>query len=411
MTRMMERRFIRGAEIRTKGDGHIEGHAAVFDQEYVLWDSPSYRVVETVKPGAFKRALKEKQDVRALFNHDPNHLLGRTSSKTLSLEEDKSGLYFDCEPPDTQLGRDIRTLVDRGDLNGCSFAFSVSKEVVTEEKNGEQVIRRREIHEVDPLYDVGPVTYPAYEGTDVNARSIELRAEMFPAGVPESVLALVPELRASDSHDNVEQECRCGCRACMSAECDECEMHMATCGDKQRCDHSSARSRSDVRADGKKTRRVDGEDLPASAHLYVGDPDKPETWSLPWKFSSEAKTKRHLRNALARFNQTEKIPADKKAGVWKKLVRLCKKYGITVSDEEQKSLGLTAEQRLSIGGGLNCQCPCAECQVGDCGNCSNSDCDDDECNHEDDGDGDDDRSAALAEMDARLRLAGLKPRD
>jgi len=405
----IERRFIRGTEIRAKGDGHIEGHAAVFDQEYVIWDSPSYRVVETIKPGAFKRALKEKQDVRALFNHDANQLLGRTASKTLSLAEDKNGLYFDCEPPDTQLGRDIRTLVDRGDLDGCSFAFSVSKEVVTEEKNGEQVVRKREIHEVDPLYDVGPVTYPAYTGTDVNARSIELRAVMFPGGVPESLAALVPALRA-DSKDE-EQECRCGCRACMSAECDECEMHMARCGDKERCDHSSTRS---ARGADKKTRRVDGEDLPASAHLYVGDPDKPETWALPWKFSTEAKTKSHLRNALARFNQTKKIPADKKAGVWKKLVRLCKKYGITVSQEEAKAWGFTAEQRddpMTIGGGLNCQCSCAECQVGDCGNCSNDDCDDDECNHEDDGDGDDDRSAVLADMDARLRLAGLKPKE
>jgi Escherichia/Staphylococcus phage prohead protease len=407
MTRMMERRFNRGAEVRAKSDGHIEGHAAVFNQEYVLWDSPGYRVVETVKPGTFKRAIKEKQDVRALFNHDPNHLLGRTTSKTLSIQEDNDGLYFDCAPPDTQLGRDIPVLISRGDISGCSFGFIVTQEVVTEEKKGDQIVRTREIQDVD-LFDVSPVTCPAYTGTDVNARSIEMRSAMFPAGVPASVIELVPQLRSSSDD---EQACRCGCRACKSAECDECEMHMAHCGDKTRCDHSSARS---ARADEKKTRRVDGEDLPASAHLYVGDPDKPETWSLPWKFSSDAKTKSHLRNALARFNQTQKIPADQKAGVWKKLVRLCKKYGIAVSDQESNAWGFTPEQRadvpMTIGGGLNCQCSCAECQVGDCGNCSNDDCDDDECNHEDDGDGDDDRSAVLADMDARTRLAGLKPK-
>ena len=65
---------------------------------------------------------------------------------------------------------------------------------------------------------------------------------------------------------------------------------------------------------------------------------------------------------------------------------------------------------MTIGGGQNCQCSCAQCQVGDCGNCTNSDCDNDECNHEDDGDGDDDRAAVLADMDARLRSSGIKPK-
>ena len=403
---MIERRFTHSAQVRAKGDGHIEGHAAVFGEEYVLWDSPGYRVVETIKEGSFSRALKEKQDVRGLFNHNPDQVLGRTSAKTLALKEDKDGLYFDCEPPDTQIGRDVRTLVSRGDITGCSFAFTVTQEVVTETKNGEQVIRKREIQDVD-LFDVGPVTYPAYTGTDVSARSIEMRAAMFPAGVPAAIAKLIPELRDTKDGDSEDSPCRCRCRACMSAECNECEMHMAACGDKERCAHASARSA--VRADGKKTKRVDGEDLPASSFLYVGDPEKTDTWSLPWKFSTDAKTKSHLRNALARFNQTKNVPADKKPGVWKKLVRLCKKYGITVSDEESKSFNLTAEQRVSIGGGLACQCDCPECLVGDCGNCSNPDCDDDECNHEDDGDGDDDRSRTLADVDARMRHAGLKP--
>jgi hypothetical protein len=398
---MIERRFAKGALVRAKNDGHIEGHAAVFDEEYVLWDSGNYRVVESIKPGTFKRALKEKQDVRGLVNHDSNQVIGRTAAGTLSLKEDQQGLYFDCEPPDTQTGRDVRTLIQRGDISGCSFAFSVTKEVVTEEKKGTQTIRRREIQDVD-LYDVGPVTYPAYSGTDVSARSLEMRSLLFPGGVPASVLELVPELRAKD--DNEEEDCRCGCRACMSAECDECEMHMASCGDQERCDHmSDARS---ARGD-KKTKRVAGEDLTASCFLYVGDAADPSTWALPWKFSSEAKTKSHLRNALARFNQTKKIPSDKKAGVWKRLARLCKKYGIAVSDDQSKSLGLTAEQRATIGGGIDCQCDCPECLVGDCEHCSDPDCEDPDCDHpgaDDDGD----RAAALDEIDLRMRVAGMK---
>jgi HK97 family phage prohead protease len=404
----IERRFLKAAEIRAEGDGHITGHAAVFNEEYVLWDSSSYRVVEKVKPGAFSRALQEKQDVRCLFNHDPNQLLGRTTAGTMKLKQDDAGLYFDCTPPDTQLGRDVVTLVKRGDVTGASFAFTVTKQTVTEEEDKGKTTRTRVIEDVD-LFDASPVTYPAYAGTDVNARAMEMRVAMFPGGVPASVTDLVPQLRASDS-TNDDQACRCGCRACKSAECDECEMHMARCGDQSLCDHSASRSaRSNERSserDGKLTKRVDGEDLPASSFLYVGDAQKTSTWSLPWKFSTDAKTKSHLRNALARFNQTENVPADKKAGVWKRLVRLCKKYGITVSDQESKSFNLTAEQReqirATIGGGENCECDCPECLVGDCENCSEPDCDDEGCNHEGTS-ADDDRGAALAHIEDRLR--------
>lgn len=406
---MIERRVVNGVEVRAKDDGHIEGHAAVFDQEYVLWDDgKSYRVVEVVKPGTFKRSLKEKQDVVCGFNHDPSQVLGRSSAGTLSMKEDDTGLYFDNTPPDTQLGRDLSVLIKRGDIKGCSFSFSVTKESITEEKIKGKTVRTRTIEDVD-LFELGPVTNPAYTGTDVNARAIEMRAEMFPQGVPTKVLELVPQLRDSDS---TEKDCRCGCRACMSAECDECDMCMARCGDQSFCDHNLAsRSARDGRSDGTKTtKRVDGEDLPASSFLYVGDPQKTATWSLPWKFKSEAKIKSHLRNALARFNQTEKIPADKKASVWKRLVRLSKKYGITVSDEESKSFNLSAEQRAElrgpVGGGEDCECQCNECCVGDCENCSNTDCDDKNCDHTGEGDDDgDDRTAALAHIEDRLRLA------
>src|SRR5579859_3199676 len=96
----MERRFTSGAELRADDSGAISGHAAVFNQEYVLWDSPGYRVVETVKPGTFKRALREKQDVVCAFNHSPDHILGRSSAGTLSISEDDTGLAFTNTPPD-----------------------------------------------------------------------------------------------------------------------------------------------------------------------------------------------------------------------------------------------------------------------------------------------------------------------
>ncbi len=150
-------------EIKAKQDApQIEGYAAVFNTTADL----GY-LREFIAPGAFKRAIAEKQDVRALFNHDPSNVLGRTKSGTLTLNEDNTGLHFVCDLPDTQIGRDVRTMIMRGDVDQCSFGFMVNKESVTYEDDGTCT---REIQECD-LFDVSPVTYPAYESTSVEARS------------------------------------------------------------------------------------------------------------------------------------------------------------------------------------------------------------------------------------------------
>jgi ATP-dependent Clp protease, protease subunit len=80
-----------------------------------------------------------------------------------------------------------------------------------------------------------------------------------------------------------------------------------------------------------KTKEVDGEHLTSGDFIYVGDPDKTDTWSLPWHFSTDEKTKSHLRDALARFDQDEVIPESHKPEAYAKLVRLCKEHGIEVS--------------------------------------------------------------------------------
>lgn len=87
-----------------------------------------------------------------------------------------------------------------------------------------------------------------------------------------------------------------------------------------------------------KTKRVAGEDLTADCFAYVGDKDDPSTWKLPIKFSTDAKTKSHIRNALARFDQTKGIPADEKAKVKAKIVAAAKKHGIEVSEEAEKAM-------------------------------------------------------------------------
>jgi Escherichia/Staphylococcus phage prohead protease len=158
----------------------LVGYAAVFDQPADL----GY-FTEVVKPGAFTRTLREGADVRALFNHDPNYVLGRSKdggkTGTLSLAEDATGLKFEVEMPDTQVARDLMTLVDRGDVAECSFGFIVREQnwnAVTDADGDTQEIR--EILDVD-LLDVSAVTYPAYSGTSVEARS----KFMFPDGAPE----------------------------------------------------------------------------------------------------------------------------------------------------------------------------------------------------------------------------------
>lgn len=170
----MERRIVeRGAshvriEKREDGGNMLVGYGAVFYRdgeagtEYELWRG----VMERVSRNAFKRALKEKQDVRGLFNHDPSHVLGRTTSKTMRLSVDDIGLRYEIDLPDTASGRDVGALVERGDVTGSSFSFAVVKETWQRTDDGELRI----LEDLD-LFDTGPVTFPAYEGTTAGVRS------------------------------------------------------------------------------------------------------------------------------------------------------------------------------------------------------------------------------------------------
>ena len=154
----------------------ISGYAARFYDgtpatEYELWDN----AVERILPGAFDRAVKE-DDVRGLFNHDPDNLLGRTAAGTMRLTVDDKGLRYAIDAPDTATGRDVVTSIDRGDLTGSSFSFRVTSAKWTDEAEDDGGREIREILEVE-LFDVGPVTYPAYESTTAAVRSDGARAE------------------------------------------------------------------------------------------------------------------------------------------------------------------------------------------------------------------------------------------
>lgn len=160
------------ARVETRSDGsrQIVGHAARFydpndaGTQYQLGPN----VYERITPKAFDRALKEQDDVRALYNHDPDNLLGRLGAGTLRLNVDAQGLRYEIDPPETQLAKELVTLIERGDLTGSSFAFVVEK-ARWEEENGKDI---RNIEAVR-LYDVGPVTFPAYGSASTGLRSLE----------------------------------------------------------------------------------------------------------------------------------------------------------------------------------------------------------------------------------------------
>lgn len=158
-----------GIENRADGGKKLVGYASVFysasdpqGTEYRLWEG----MLERIAPTAFNRALNENHDVRALFNHDMNFLLGRTTAGTLRLSTDTKGLRYEIDLPDTQAGRDVATSIARGDVTGSSFTFQATGRKI--EESGDKTIRTiTDVH----LIDVGPVTFPAYTGTTAGMRS------------------------------------------------------------------------------------------------------------------------------------------------------------------------------------------------------------------------------------------------
>ncbi len=118
---------------------------------------------EYIEEGAFTRELIAKSDVRALINHDQNLILARTTSGTLRLDADATGLQYEFDVPETSYGKDLVISMDRGDITQSSFAFTVKEDDWSTDEDGNNI---RTIKKIDRLYDVSPVTYPAYPETN-----------------------------------------------------------------------------------------------------------------------------------------------------------------------------------------------------------------------------------------------------
>lgn len=166
----MEKRTFNNLSVDPKKP-KLKGYAAVFDE----LSEEFFGMREKIAKGAFLKSIKE-DDVRMLWNHDPNYILARNKSGTLKIWEDSKGLAFEAVLPETQFAKDLLESVKRGDVSQGSFGFVLKKE--RWERTGE--VPCRTILEAK-LYDISPVVFPAYPATEVSlacrAKILELQGK------------------------------------------------------------------------------------------------------------------------------------------------------------------------------------------------------------------------------------------
>ena len=151
--------------LQSAGNKTLTGYCAVFNSEANLGTFS-----EVLRAGCFAKSLATGSNVRALYHHNNNALLGTTRGGTLQLREDAKGLAFTLALPDTSHGRDLAILVDRGDVAGCSFGFRVPEGGDRWEMRGSTMVR--ELLQVE-LAEVTLTSDPAYQDTSIALRSLK----------------------------------------------------------------------------------------------------------------------------------------------------------------------------------------------------------------------------------------------
>lgn len=198
-----ERRLYAAGEVEVRataeGGAVLTGYAAVFNR----YSQDLGGFVEQAAPGAFAKTVAEG-DIRALVNHDPNRLLGRTRSGTLRLAEDTTGLHYEVDLPSTRDAIDVRALAERGDLTGSSFTFRAMQDG-DEWSLTEQEYPLRTLTEVR-LYDVGPVTFPAYLSTEEEQTALAMRSLAAHLDITPEAVAAAADLRALIKGEGDESE-------------------------------------------------------------------------------------------------------------------------------------------------------------------------------------------------------------
>lgn len=312
---------------------------------------------ELIRPGAFDNSLRKNPNVLILAQHNMSQPIASVASGTAKVWSDSRGVHYTAKLPDVSWANDLVVLIESGIVSQNSFGFVVPPGGDDFSTQPDGSVLRTVNTAV--LYELSIVTAPAYTTSD---NSVSLRS------APAHIRAQIRAKRAADQ----------------------------------------------------KTKTVDGEVLTADDFIIVGDPSDPEAWHLPWKFSTEEKTKAHLRDALARFDQLKGLSDEVLKAAWKRLLKLCKQHGIDVSSEDQKA-GRDRSQRgyftsidtssdddddddddddVDVGDPCDpnsiaydpdnedcedddedrCSCRCAECRGdGGCGDCSNAYCEDEMC--------------------------------
>lgn len=158
-------------EVRQLGDQTrptIAGYAVVYNSLSVpMQDKRGREFRERIAPGAFNDHINSGTDVRALWNHNSDYPLGRTTNGTLRLAEDEHGLRVEIDPPATSWGNDAVEAIRSGVVGGMSFTFTVQDDRWTKDEGGDvRTLVKSKLHEVSP------VTFPAYPATEVGVRCV-----------------------------------------------------------------------------------------------------------------------------------------------------------------------------------------------------------------------------------------------
>lgn len=211
---------IKEVRVATADDGShsVSGYAILFNSDSVVMFAPSKGLfTETVNPGALTRTLVENPDILCLRDHKQELLLGRTTSGTLTLRTDATGLYFTCSLPATSSGNDIAESLRRGDIDSCSFGMNVVDDVWSHDGQGNV---RRTILDLD-LFEISIVSFPAYEATSAALRTAPI------------------EVRTLITTKRTDSVCLCPCPKCQGGDCEgcsdtDCDSEFCPCDNEER---------------------------------------------------------------------------------------------------------------------------------------------------------------------------------
>lgn len=202
---MRTERFYKMQEVTTRtdeqGDPILEGLFAVYDSVYHVYDGAT----ESIARGAFTESING--DVRALYNHNDDLVLGRVSAGTLELRDTDAGLWGKIRiNKDDQAAMDAYARISRGDVTGCSFGFEIEDESVAVRDDGTV---HWTITKVNPLWEVSPCVFPAYEATHISARGKDLetiRARQLQAAKEKALRSLKGEINGTEESDASETD-------------------------------------------------------------------------------------------------------------------------------------------------------------------------------------------------------------